>query len=105
MATVEFETPEQFLAELSKDRRFVDRKIVRVASQRRGSFMSSAVAVTVVGTARVGSDLYRVECVCGGLCGVEASDRLVITQVRKQLKNLRAGCTGLGLDVRSGVLE
>lgn len=105
MATVEFDNLSEFLAELSKDSQYVDRKIVRVMRRRRASVMSSAVAMSVIGTARVGSDIYRVECVCGALCGIQAADRQVLVQVREQLKNLRNGCTGLGLDVRSGVLE
>ena len=105
MATVEFESISEFVAELQKDRRHVDRKVVRVASQRRGSVMSSAVAVSIVGTARVGSDIYRVEWLCGALSGIAAADRQVLVQLRKQLNDLRDGCTGLGFDVRSGVLE
>lgn len=105
MATVEFDTPEKFLAELAKDSRHVDRKIVRVMRRRQASVMSLAVAMSVIGTARVGADIYRVECVCGALCGIPAADRQVLVQVRAQLKNLRDGCTELGLDVRSGVLE
>ena len=103
MITVEFANPGEFLAELRKDSRQVERGIVRVAACRRASTISSVLLVSVVGTARVGADIYRVECVCGSLCGIEVNDRRVLAKVHKQLKNLRNSCASLGLDVRSRV--
>lgn len=105
MTTVEFANPSEFLAELRKDSRHVKRGIVRVEECRRPSAMSPVLLVSVVGTARVGADTYRVECVCGSLCGIERNDRLVLAKVRKKLENLRNSCTSLGLDVRSGIFE
>lgn len=105
MTTVEFANPSEFLAELRKDSRHVNRRIVRVAECRRSSTMSSVLLVCVVGTARVGADIYRVECICGVLCGVEVADRRVLAQMRSKLKSLRNSCIGMRLDVRSGVVE
>jgi len=105
MATVEFDSPNEFLAELSKDSQHLDRRIVRVAQRRQASVMTTALLVSVVGTARVGADIYRVECVCGGLCGIQESDHRVIEQTDNQLQSLRESCAGLGFDVRPGVLE
>lgn len=105
MTTVEFANPSEFLAELRKDSRHVDRGIVRVAECRRSSAMSPVLLVSVVGTARLGADIYRVECVCGSLCGIEANDRQVLAKMHKQLKNLRNTCARLGFDVRSGTME
>lgn len=105
MITVEFATPSEFLAELRKDSRHVDRRIVRVAECRRTSAISSVLLVSVVGTARVETDIYRVERVCGVLCGIEINDRRVLAKMHKLLKNLWSGCAGLGLDVRSGAME
>ena len=105
MTTVEFASPSEFLAELRKDSRHVDRGIVRVAECRRASSVSSVLLVSIVGTAHVGADMYRVEYVCGVLCGLEVADRLVLGQMRSKLKSLRNNCIDLGLDVRSGVVE
>lgn len=105
MVTVEFATPSEFLAELRKDSRQVERGIVRVAACRRASAISSVLLVSVVGTARVGADIYRVESISGVLCWIGENDRRVLAKVHKQLKNLRNSCASLGLDVRSGVWE
>jgi hypothetical protein len=103
MTTVEFASPSEFLAELRKDSRHVDRGIVRVAECRRASTMSPVLLVCVVGTAHVGADIYRVECICGVLCGVEGNDRRVFEKMHKQRKSLRNSCAALGFDVRSGM--
>ena len=105
MITVEFATPSEFLAELRKDSRQVERGIVRVAECRRASAISSVLLVSVVGTARVGADIYRVESICGVLCWIGENDRLVLARIHKQLKNLRSSCVSLGLDVRSGSVQ
>lgn len=105
MATVEFTNPSEFLAELRKDSRHVDRGIVRVAECRRANAMSPVLLVSVVGTARVGSDIYRVECVCGALCGIEVNDRGVLAKMRIQFKKLKSSCAGMELGVRAGVLK
>ena len=105
MTTVEFASPSEFLAELRKDSRQVDRGIVRVAECRRASTVSSVRLVSVVGTACVGADIYRIECICGALCGIEVNDRLVLARMHKQLKNLRSSCVSLGLEVRSGAVQ
>ena len=105
MTTVKFSNPSEFLAELRKDSRHVDRGIVRVGECRRASSVSPLLLVSIVGTAHVGADIYRVECVCGSLCGIEANDRRVSAKIHKRLKSLRNSCAGLGLDVRSAMFE
>lgn len=105
MTTVEFANPSEFLAELRKDRWHVDRGIVRVAECRRASAMSPVLLVSVVGTACVGADIYRVEYICGSLCGVEGNDRRILAKLHKQLRRLRDSCASLELDVRSGNTE
>ena len=105
MITVEFANPGEFLAELRKDKRHVDRGIVRVAEWSRASTVSSVRLVSVVGTARVGADMYRVECVCGVLCGIDINDRRALAKMRRQLMRLSGSCASLGLDVRSGTME
>ena len=105
MIIIEFATPSEFLAELRKDSRQVERGIVRVAECRRASAISPVLLVSVVGTAHVGADMYRVECVCGSLCEIKGNDRRDFAAMRKQHKKLRTGCAGLGLDVWSGTIE
>ena len=67
--------------------------------------MSPLLFVSVVGIARVGADIYRVECICEVLCGVEVADRRVIAGTHKQRKILWNCRTDLGLYVQSGMLE
>ncbi len=105
MTTVEFANPSEFLAELRKDSRHVDRGIVRVTECRRASAMSPVLLVSIVGTARVGADMYRVERVCGVLCGIERNDRRALAKMHKQREILRNSCADLGLDVRLGALK
>ena len=105
MTTVEFANSSEFLAELRKDSRHVERNIVRVTECRRASAVSHILFVSVVGTACVGADIYRIECICGALCGIEVNDRLVLARMHKQLKNLRSSCVSLGLEVRSGAVQ
>jgi len=105
MTTVEFANPSEFLAELREDSRHVDRGIVRVAERRRASAMSPVLLVSIVGTARVGADIYRVECNCGALCGIEGNDRRIFAKMQKSFWSLRGSCAGLGLEVRSGMLK
>ena len=99
MATIEFANLRDFFAELRKDSRYVDRGIVRVAECRRASSISPVLLVCVVGTAHVGTDTYRVECVCGALCDIERNDQRVLAKMREQRKSLRSSCTGSGFDV------
>ncbi len=105
MTTVEFANSSEFLAELRKDSRHVERNIVRVTECRRASAVSHILFVSVVGTACVGADIYRIECICGALCGIEVNDRRVLAKMRKQLRSLRNSCASLGLNVRSGTFE
>lgn len=105
MITVEFATSSDFFAELRKDSRQVDRGIVRVAECQRASAISPVMLVSIVGTACVGAEVYRVEYVCGVLCGIEVNDRRVFAKIRKQLMRFRGSCASLGLDVRSGTVE
>ena len=103
MITIKIGNPSEFLAELRKDTRHVDRRIVGVAECRRAIAMSPVFLVSVVATAHVRVYIYRVECVCGALCGIEVNDQRVLAKMYGQIKNLRSSCASLGLDVRSRV--
>ena len=104
MITIKIGNPSEFLAELRKDKRHVDRRIVGVAECRRAIAMSPVLLVSVVGACRVGADIYCVECDCGSLFGIEVNDLRVLAKMYGQIKNLRNSCASLGLDVRSGTL-
>lgn len=75
MTTVKFANPSEFLADLRKDTRHVDRRIVGVAECRRAIAMSPVFLVSVVATARVGADIYRVERTCRAPFRVKVADR------------------------------
>ena len=66
MTIVEFENPSEFLAELRKDSRYVERGIVRVAECRRASAIGPVLLMSVVETACVGADICRIESAYGG---------------------------------------
>jgi hypothetical protein len=101
----EFANLSEFLAELRKGGQYVERGIVRAVECRRPSSMRPVLLVSVVGTASIGADICRVECICGTLCGIEGNDRRVMTQMRKQLKSLKGDCVSMGFDVRSSLLD
>ncbi len=105
MAIVEFDSPDEFLAELQKDRQHVDRAIVRISQWRRAIAMSPILCLSVVATARVGPDVYRLDIFCGALCGIPESDQRALDQQAEVVAGLKLGCTNLGLDVRAGEIR
>jgi hypothetical protein len=110
MATVKFNYPGEFLAELKQDCQQVDRGIVRVTTLYRGSTGSPGMRhLSVVATARVGRDLVRLDCYCGDLWQIgdqdSPHDQQVMERIQRLSSTLQDGCSQLGLEVRAGLLE
>ena len=105
MATVDFDNAAEFLAELEKDRQYVDRGIVRISQWRPPVGTGLIQCLSVTATARVGPDIYRYHVFCGALCGIPESDQRALDQQTEVLSGLKVGCTNLGLDVRAGELK
>jgi hypothetical protein len=65
MATVRFTIPDEFLAELEKDQRLVQRGIVRITHLYRDSTFSPIIRhLSVVATTRIDDDVVCCECDC-----------------------------------------
>lgn len=105
MATVMFEDADEWLAELTADCDQIDRRIVRIATIRVPSPICRVFAIRVRATARVGNDLYAVECLCGALCGVVEADEQVLDQAKQLRERITSRCAIMGLHIRSGVCE
>ena len=106
MPIVKFNAPEEFLAELTKDVALVDRQIVRATNLYRQSTYSPGVQhLSVVATARVGSDIVRLDLYCGDLWHIERQDTPVTAKAERMRRALAEGCARLGLEVRAGMLD
>jgi hypothetical protein len=106
MATVRFNIPDEFLAELEKDQPLVHRGIVRITHLYRDSKLSPVIRhLSVVATTRIGDDVVRCECYCGDLWQMEDNDRKVTAKAAYIRRELEEGCARLALQVRAGIVE
>ena len=105
MPTVQFSDPEDFLAELEKDKEKVDRNLVRLVYQSTPSRMSPNIQhLSVLATALVAGQVYRLEAYCGDLWRIESQDQPVYDKGKKVKEQIASGCAKLGLEVRGGVI-
>lgn len=106
MATVRFTIPDEFLAELEKDQRLVQRGIVRITHLYRDSTFSPIIRhLSVVATTPIGDDIVRCECYCGDLWQMTDNDKKVIARAAQLRRELEEGCARLALHVRAGIVE
>jgi len=105
-ATVRFNIPDEFLAELEKDQPLVQRGIVRITHLYRDSTFSPIIRhLSVVATTRIGDDVVRCEWYCGDLWQMEDNDKKVTAKAAHIRRELEEGCARLGLHVRAGIVE
>ncbi len=103
---VKFNDPGEFVEELKKDVELVDRRLVRITGLYRQVMGPAVRDYSVVATARVGSDLYRLEKYIGQLWGLKAEDDKLVLRKGEEVKDqLDLACVELGLSVRAGLLE
>lgn len=100
---VAFNDPEEYLAEISRDRDRIDRQILRVTVRRR--YGEPFVTVTVVATVTVEGTLVKLEHRVGdAFAGDEKTNGLSV-KTQALLDKLTDAGKALGLEVRAGVYE
>ena len=105
MPTVKFSDPEDFLEELQKDREKVDRHIVRLVYQVTPTKISPNIQhLSVLATALVADQVYRLEPYCGDLWRIERQDQPVYDKGRQVKEQIVVACAHLGLEVRGGAI-
>jgi hypothetical protein len=105
MPIVQFNTVHEFLAELTADLAQVDRKLVRVTNLYRQSTQMPIIQyVSVVATARVATDIIRLDMYCGEVWNVDTQhNERVLKKVEVLQQSIRESCMQLGIDVRAGL--
>jgi hypothetical protein len=105
MPLVQFNTVEEFLAELAANLDTLDRHLVRVTNLYQQSTQMPVIQyVSVVATARVATDIIRLDVYCGELWNVDTQHNApVLTKVEAVQHHLRASCTQLSIEVRAGL--
>jgi len=107
---VRFSKPEEFIAELEKEMLpgtcNIDRRIVRITYIRRPSKLSPNIQhISVVATARVVGEIYRLEHYSGDVWQIEEQDAPVYDKARSVYQYIEESCRRLGLEARAGVFE
>jgi hypothetical protein len=103
---VKFNSAQEFLKELEKDKDKVERRIVRLVYQWTPSKLSPNIQhLSVVATARVEGEVYRLDRYCGDVWQIDGQDEPVKKKAEETSKVLGEGCAALGLEVRSGCFE
>ena len=105
MPIVQFNNTEEFLAELAADLDKLDRHLVRVTNLYQQSLQMPVIQyVSVVVTARVATDIIRLDVSCGELWNVDTQHNTpVLKKVEAVQQHPRASCAQLGVAVRAGV--
>ena len=105
MSIVNFSHPEDFLEELEKDKDLVDRRIVRLVYSFTPSKISPNIQhLSVVATALVPDQVYRLEYYCGDLWRIESQDQPVHDKGTRVKRLIEERCAHLGLEVRGGAI-
>lgn len=107
MPIVQFNTVNEFLAELTTDLTQVDRKLVRVTHLYQQSKQTPSMQyVSVVATARVATDIIRLDVYCGEVWNVNTQhNEPVLKKAEALQQRIREVCAQLGMDVRAGLLK
>jgi hypothetical protein len=105
MPIVQFNTVNEFLTELTADLAHLDRKLVRVTNLYQHSTQMPIIQyVSVVATARVATDILRLDVYCGEVWNVDTQhNEQVLNKVAALQQRLRESCEQLGIDVRAGL--
>ena len=105
MAIVQFNSVQEFLAELTADLSKLDRKLVRVTNLYQQSTQMPVIQyVSVVATTRVETDIIRLDVYCGEMWSADTQHNApVVKKVEAIQQHLRASCEQLGIEVRAGL--
>ena len=105
MSVVNFSHPEDFLEELEKDKDKVDRGIVRLVYSFTPSKLSPNIQhLSVVATALVAGQVYRLEHYCGDLWHIESQDNPIHEKGKRIKRLIEERCAALGLEVQGGAI-
>lgn len=104
MAVVRFNRPEEFIEELRKDRELVPRRVVYLTLLVQPAKVIPIRYLSVVGTAEVGFDVYRLERYCGDLWDFPQPDGATKAAADQVMQLLQQELTAIGFCIRSGVL-
>jgi len=98
MPIVQFNNTEEFLAELAADLDKLDRHLVRVTNLYQQSTQMPLIQyVADVATARVATDIIRLDVYCGELWNADTQHNApVLKKVEAIQHHLRASCAQLG---------
>lgn len=106
MITVQFSAPSEYIDELTKDANLVYRHIVRVTNLLTAALSPNIKRVSVVATAEVKGDIYRLDHYCGDLWGINNNtDQATIAAAKQVQAQLSEALTPLGLEIRAGLLR
>jgi hypothetical protein len=100
--TAHFTEPNEYLAELERDQRQVERGIVRVTKIAMPDSTGAITHVTVEATAIIEHRLCRLSTYCGALWGIDHPDEEVQTRASTLVRELEEKLLDLGLEVRAG---
>ena len=105
MPIVQFNNVEEFLTELNADLAQLDRQLVRVTNLYQQSQQLPIIQyVSVVATARVATDILRLDVYCGEVWNVDTQHNApVLKKVEAVQQHLRVSCDQLGIEVRAGL--
>lgn len=104
---VKFNSVEEFLEELEKEKDNIKRRIVRLTNSSAMSAISPSIhhfSVVATFTCTDGM-LVRLDRFCGDTWRIERQDKPVIVLSNKISKQITEKCQELGLEVRSGLIE
>ncbi|MEQ1845840.1 MAG: hypothetical protein ABL983_09735 [Nitrospira sp.] len=95
----------QFLEDLRRDHRLVDRSLVRVELENEWFWSSNIRIKRLTVTARIRQDILRLDLFSDPLSGNHEHDDLHAQAMSRQLDELREACQELGIEIRRGILE
>jgi hypothetical protein len=99
----QFTDPDEWTAEVARDKLHVERGIIRATKQSRPIYNGSLTRVSVVATVLVEGRLVRLEAIVGDLWGNEIPDRQVVERADAILEKIADILEPLGLEIRAGV--
>lgn len=106
MATVKFNSVEEFLEELEKERGNIRLNIVRLTNVWSPiPNLAPIRALSVVATAKVKEDIIRLNRYCGQIWDIEHTDKDTYDRAEAVHKRIEEAAEKLGLEVRAGVWE
>lgn len=106
MAVVKFNSVEEFLEEVEKDRSNTHLKIVRLTNVWAAiPNLAPIRALSVVATAKVKEDIVRLDRYCGQIWNIGSQDEGTYKRAEAVRKQIEEAAKKLGIEIRAGVWE